>query len=123
MDYQFSFDATHTLVVKCSMGHEAIARWASDELPHSAQAINALKARIERAIAHHQSAVETVRGHEFDLIFDGCDVCVQAHSLGAPCDEMFDDALHEYDAELVASCGSDDFVAFLEHLQAFLAGR
>ncbi|MBE2896481.1 YacL family protein [Pasteurellaceae bacterium HPA106] len=124
MDYQFAFDAQRALVVTCSMGHEALARWACDELPHSQAAISALKARVEHAIAHHTRTPEILHGHEFDLSFDAMDVCVQAHALSLPCDALtLDDTLHEYDAELIAYCGSDDFVVFLDHLQAFLAGR
>lgn len=120
MEYQFTH-SVHGVVAKCSMDHEAFARWLNIELVGNSKELPLILAEIEKCRAaypnHHECVFE---GKEYSLFFDADEVMVKANNLDDAFDEEnMEDGFQFYDQESIAFCGLDDFEKFLLAYQKF----
>jgi uncharacterized protein YacL (UPF0231 family) len=121
MDYQFKTDLYGQPSAKFSMGHEAIARWLSDELSSNQNAVRKLIDLITE-IENGEVGFREFNGTEFQLTINLSGI--QVNPLEGSFDQ--DDFLLEdnniYEGESFAECGLTDFkevlTAWLEFIEA-----
>ncbi len=119
MEFQFT---RNTLMgefyVKCSMGHEIVARWLQEEIGKDQTKIKEVIRLIETA---SQNPVEEMKlmGKEISLSIQQFDVVVEENVLGHEQD-MTDSEFELYDSESTASCGLEDFQAMIEQWEQFV---
>lgn len=121
MEYQFTH-SMHGVVARCSMDHEAFARWLNTEITENPKDLPLIFTEIDRcrnAFPNHYQAV--FEGREYTLLIDSEEVMVKANNL----DDVFDESDMEegfqfYDQESIAFCGLEDFEAFLKAYQQFI---
>ncbi|WP_117233683.1 YacL family protein [Vibrio maerlii] len=119
MEFQFT---RNTLMgefyVKCSMGHEIVARWLQEEVGKELTKIDQVLAIIDQA---KQNPMEEVRleGKEISLSIHQFDVIVEENVLGHE-QELGDSEFDFYDSESTASCGLEDFLTMMEQWHQFI---
>lgn len=111
MDYEFLRDTTGQVIVKFSMGHEAIGHWLNDEVKDDM----ALLADVERRLLSLSGSLAQWQhiGHEYTLLIDAEEVMVRANGISVECDDL-EEGLSYYDEESLSLCGSDDFLLMLK---------
>jgi len=120
MEYQFTH-SIHGVVAKCSMDHEAFARWLNTEITENPKELVKIFAEIEKCRAAYPNHYECVfEGKEYSLFFDCDEVMVKANNLDDAFDEsQIEDGFQFYDQESIAFCGLEDFEKFLKAYQKF----
>lgn len=122
MEYQFTH-TMHGVVAKCSMDHEAFARWLNSEITSNPKDLQAIFNEIARCRQHYPNYYEAVfEGREYTLYLSNDEVVAKANSLEMPFDELDEigEGLNFYDEESIAFCGLEDFEAFLTAYQRFI---
>ncbi|MEZ7718970.1 MULTISPECIES: YacL family protein [Haemophilus] len=121
MEYQFNH-TMHGVITRCSMDHEAFARWLNNEIAGDHEALNTILAEIERCKAAYPNQYEfVVEGKEYSLYFTSDEVMVKANNLEDDFDEsMMEEGFNFYNEESISFCGIDDFEAFLKAYQKFM---
>lgn len=122
MEYQFTH-TMHGVVAKCSMDHEAFADWLNTEIVPRPETLSAIFKEIGRCQENYPNNYEAIfEGREYTLYLNNEEVIVKANSMEMPFDELEDigEGLNFYDAESVASCGLEDFEAFLIAYHQFI---
>ncbi|WBF46263.1 protein YacL [Serratia rubidaea] len=117
MDYEFLRDVTGQVIVRFSMGHEAIGHWINEELKGDLN----LLARIESGAAQVKGSERQwqLEGHEYTLLMDGEEVMIRANQLLFEGDEM-EEGMSYYDEESLSFCGVEDFLAVLKAYRHFM---
>ncbi|WGE90199.1 YacL family protein [Actinobacillus arthritidis] len=120
MEYQFTH-SIHGVVAKCSMDHEAFARWLNTEITENPKELSNIFAEIEKCRATYPNHYECViEGKEYSLFLDCDEVMVKANNLDDAFDEeQMEDGFQFYDQESIAFCGLEDFERFLTAYQKF----
>jgi uncharacterized protein YacL (UPF0231 family) len=120
VDYTFRLDDYQRPVAELAMGHEAFARWLSEELGSKLTAIQHLVKTIERIEAgqlhRHQQT-----GREFQLHIDHDEVEIIALALASDSDDELPEDTELFDQQLYAECGLQDFKQVLRSWQQFVA--
>lgn len=122
MEYQFTH-TMHGVVAKCSMDHEAFARWLNSEIAPNPTDLSIIFDEIARCQAAYPNYYEAVfEGREYTLYLSNEEVVAKANSLDMPFDELDEigEGLNFYDAESIAFCGLEDFEAFLTAYKRFI---
>ncbi|PWC21723.1 hypothetical protein DDT52_05225 [Brenneria roseae subsp. roseae] len=117
MDYEFLRDVTGQVIVRMSMGHEALGHWFNEEVKDNL----ALLEQVEAA-AHSVSGSERqwqYVGHEYTLLLDSEEVMIRANQLEFSVDEM-EDGMSYYDEESLSLCGTDDFLTVMKKYREFV---
>ncbi|VEA67667.1 Uncharacterised protein family (UPF0231) [Serratia plymuthica] len=117
MDYEFLRDVTGQVVVRFSMGHEAIGHWINEELKGDFNLLD----RIEAGAAEVKGSERQwqLEGHEYTLLMDGEEVMIRANLLAFEGDEM-EEGMNYYDEESLSFCGVEDFLAVLKAYRSFM---
>lgn len=119
MEYQFTH-TMHGVVVKCSMDHEAFARWLNTEITTESNLLHDIFAEIAKCKCNlnYEAIFE---GHEYSLYLSAEEVMAKANHLEMDMEdvELMDEGLNFYDEESIAFCGLEDFEAFLIAYQKF----
>lgn len=115
MDYEFLRDVTGQVIVKFSMGHEAIGHWLNDEVKGDLARV----ADVERQLHSLSGSLRQWQhiGHEF--LIDAEKVRVRANGMSVECDAL-EEGLSYYDEESLSLCGSDDFLLMLSRYRQFI---
>lgn len=122
MEYQFTH-SVHGVVARCSMDHEAFARWLNSEMVDNPTKLPHIFAEIEKCRRLYPKPHEAAFiGKEYSLYFDYDEVMVKANNLHDDFDdeEELEEGLSYYQEESLAFCGLDDFEAFLLAYQKFI---
>lgn len=120
MEYQFTH-TMHGVVAKCSMDHEAFARWLNTEVADNPLYLSELLLQIEQC--RRSPAYEWVfEGREYSLYLSMEEVIAKANHIDLFADEAdeLEEGMRFYNEESVAFCGLEDFEAFLLAYQRFL---
>lgn len=120
MEYDFVRDLTGKVLVKSSMGHEAIGQWLNEEVSGNISLLDQVEQQLD-AVAGSLRQWQHI-GHEYTLLMDGEEVMVRANDLLFVNDEL-EDGMSYYDDESLALCGTDDFRHLLQQYRAFLTGN
>lgn len=108
--------------VKCSMGHEVVARWLQEEIAQDRTKIAHVLQLLETA--RTQSGQELVcLGREISLSVLGDEVLVQENALMQGQSFEFESEFELYDSESFAASGLDDFESLLLNWENFITGR
>lgn len=120
MEYLFTH-SVHGVVAKCSMDHEAFARWLNSEIIENPKDLALIFDEIEKCRQVYPNQYECVfEGREYSLFIDYYEVMVKANNLEDAFDEnQIEEGFQFYDQESIAFCGLDDFEAFLKAYQKF----
>lgn len=121
MEYQFTH-TMHGVIARCSMDHEAFARWLNTEITPRPQDLALIFEQIELCRQTYPNFYEWLfEGKEYTLYINGDEVMVKANNLEDTFDEAeMESGFHFYDQESLAFCGLDDFEKFLKGYQTFL---
>ena len=121
MEYQFTH-SMHGVIARCSMDHEAFARWLNTEITDNSKDLSLILTEIERCKQAFPNQYQAVfEGREYTLILDSDEVIVKANNLEDPIDEdLMEEGLQFYDQESIAFCGLEDFEAFLNAYREFM---
>lgn len=122
MEYQFTH-TMHGVVTKCSMDHEAFARWLNTELAANPQDLAKILQEIDRCRKAFPNYYEAIfEGREYSLYISYDEVVAKANNLEMKFDDLDEigEGLNYYDEESIAFCGLEDFEAFLIAYQRFL---
>lgn len=121
MEYQFTH-SMHGVIARCSMDHEAFARWLNTEITENSKDLSLILIEIERCKQAFPNQYQAVfEGREYTLILDSDEVIVKANNLEDPIDEdLMEEGLQFYDQESIAFCGLEDFEAFLNAYREFM---
>lgn len=120
MEYQFTH-TMHGVVAKCSMDHEAFARWLNTEISSEPKQLHDIFTEIAKCkISPNYEAI--FEGREYSLYLNAEEVMAKANNLEMDVDdfEQMDEGLNFYDDESIAFCGLEDFEAFLAAYDKFL---
>ena len=112
----------HGVIARCSMDHEAFARWLNTEITENSKDLSLILTEIERCKQAFPNQYQAVfEGREYTLILDSDEVIVKANNLEDPIDEdLMEEGLQFYDQESIAFCGLEDFEAFLNAYREFM---
>ncbi len=118
MDYQFSRDIYGNAQAKLSMGHEAFARFLSEEVAHNSSLCQKLFNEMQ-SITQGSKSQFIYTGQDFELYLDRQKVEVSAHTVNHSFDDfpIDNESIGEadfYDQEHQAECGFEDFRHLLE---------
>lgn len=122
MEYQFTH-TMHGVVAKCSMDHEAFARWINTEIAQDPKDLPKILQEIDRCKKAFPSNYEAIfEGHEYTLYISYDEVVAKANNLEMQFDDLDEigEGLNFYDEESIAFCGLEDFEAFINAYQRFL---
>ncbi|AUI65764.1 MULTISPECIES: YacL family protein [Glaesserella] len=122
MEYQFTH-TMHGVVAKCSMDHEAFARWLNTEISPNPKELNNIFAEIEHCRHTKDINYEWIlEGKEYSLYLNIEEVMVKANNLEMTFEEIeaVEDGFSFYDEESIAFCGLEDFEMFLTAYQKFI---
>ncbi|WP_324681943.1 YacL family protein [Bibersteinia trehalosi] len=122
MEYQFTH-TMHGVVAKCSMDHEAFARWLNTELAPNPKDLDKILQEIDRCRKSFPNHYEALfEGHEYSLYISYEEVVAKANNLEMALDDLdaIAEGLNYYDEESIAFCGLEDFEAFLTAYQRFV---
>ncbi|ADN00010.1 protein YacL [Dickeya dadantii] len=117
MDYEFLRDVTGQVVVRMSMGHEAVGHWLNEEVKGQQAVLDEVEAAV-RDLAGSERQWER-SGHEYTLLLDSEEVMVRANQLAFETDEL-EEGMSYYDEESLSLCGLEDFLELLEKYRAFV---
>lgn len=120
MEYQFTH-TMHGVVAKCSMDHEAFARWINSEIAHDPSDLPEIFTQI--AFCKKSPTYKAVfEGKEYSLYLNADEVMAKANNIDMDFDdfEQMEEGLNFYNEESVAFCGLEDFEAFLMAYVKFL---
>lgn len=120
MEYQFTH-TMHGVVAKCSMDHEAFARWLNTEISSEPKQLHDIFTEIAKCrISPNYEAI--FEGREYSLYLNAEEVMAKANNLEMDVDdfEQMDEGLNFYDDESIAFCGLEDFEVFLTAYEKFL---
>ncbi|ANE74800.1 MULTISPECIES: protein YacL [Dickeya] len=117
MDYEFLRDVTGQVVVRMSMGHEAVGHWLNEEVKGQQAVLDEVEAAV-RELAGSERQWERA-GHEYTLLLDSEEVMVRANQLAFETDEL-EEGMSYYDEESLSLCGLEDFLELLEKYRAFV---
>lgn len=117
MDYEFLRDVTGQVIVRFSMGHEAIGHWINEEVKGDFNLLD----RIEAGAAEVKGSERQwqLEGHEYTLLMDGEEVMIRANQLEFEGDEM-EEGMNYYDEESLSFCGVEDFLLVLKAYRSFM---
>ncbi|HEJ6972068.1 TPA: YacL family protein [Serratia marcescens] len=117
MDYEFLRDVTGQVIVRFSMGHEAIGHWINEEVKGDFNLLD----RIEAGAAEVKGSERQwqLEGHEYTLLMDGEEVMIRANQLEFEGDEM-EKGMNYYDEESLSICGVEDFLRVLKAYRSFM---
>ncbi|WPD74800.1 protein YacL [Dickeya fangzhongdai] len=117
MDYEFLRDVTGQVVVRMSMGHEAVGHWLNEEVKGQQAVLDEVEAAV-RELAGSERQWERP-GHEYTLLLDSEEVMVRANQLAFETDEL-EEGMSYYDEESLSLCGLEDFLELLEKYRTFV---
>ncbi|KAE9534194.1 YacL family protein [Ursidibacter arcticus] len=120
MEYQFTH-TMHGVVAKCSMDHEAFARWLNTELSNNPKELQDIFTEIAKCrIAPNYEAI--FEGKEYTLYLSADEVMAKANNLDMAFDDLdeMEEGFNFYNEESIAFCGLEDFEAFLQAYQRFV---
>ncbi|KFX05302.1 MULTISPECIES: protein YacL [Pectobacterium] len=117
MDYEFLRDVTGQVIVRMSMGHEAIGHWFNEEVKGQLTILTDVE-DAARSVAGSERQWRRV-GHEYTLLLDEEEVMVQANQLSFTTDEL-EEGMSYYDEESLSLCGLDDFLTLVEKYREFI---
>ncbi|AIR70679.1 protein YacL [Dickeya fangzhongdai] len=117
MDYEFLRDVTGQVVVRMSMGHEAVGHWLNEEVKGQQEVLDEVEAAV-RELAGSERQWERP-GHEYTLLLDSEEVMVRANQLAFETDEL-EEGMSYYDEESLSLCGLEDFLELLEKYRTFV---
>ncbi|KAA9002570.1 UPF0231 family protein [Affinibrenneria salicis] len=117
MDYEFLRDVTGQVMVRMSMGHEAVGHWFNEEVKGNLALLSEVQAAA-RSVAGSERQWQHV-GHEYTLLLDGEEVMIRANQLAFAMDEM-EEGMSYYDEESLSLCGTDDFLAVVAKYRDFV---
>ncbi|MGL6020757.1 MAG: protein YacL [Gibbsiella quercinecans] len=117
MDYEFLRDVTGQVMVRFSMGHEAIGHWINEEVKGDLALLDKIEAGAEQVKGSERQW--QLEGHEYTLLMDGEEVMIRANQLAFEGDEM-EEGMNYYDDESLSFCGVEDFLAALKAYRAFI---
>ncbi|AJC67635.1 MULTISPECIES: protein YacL [Dickeya] len=120
MDYEFLRDVTGQVVVRMSMGHEAVGHWLNEEVKGQQAVLDEVEAAV-RELSGSERQWERA-GHEYTLLLDSEEVMVRANQLAFETDEL-EEGMSYYDEESLSLCGLEDFLELLEKYRAFVDKR
>ena len=120
MEYQFTH-TVHGVVAKCSMDHEAFARWLNCEISSNSKELDNLFIEIEKCKRSPQYEV-AFEGKEYSLYLSADEVMAKANNLEMTFEEFeqMEDGFGFYNEESISFCGLEDFEMFLIAYQRFL---
>lgn len=120
MEYQF-IHTMHGVIARCSMDHEAFARWLNTEIAGDNKVLTQILIEIERCKSNYPNQYEfVVEGKEYSLYCSSDEVIVKANNLDDDFDEnMIEEGFNFYNEESIAFCGLEDFETFLLAYQKF----
>ncbi|OOR98178.1 hypothetical protein B0187_09565 [Haemophilus paracuniculus] len=120
MEYQFTH-TMHGVMTKCSMDHEAFARWINTEISENPIQLATIFEKIALCKKSTASDYEWIfEGREYSLYLNADEVMVKANHLEDVFDEeSLEEGFSFYDQESIAFCGLEDFEAFLTAYQKF----
>ncbi|KAE9540250.1 YacL family protein [Ursidibacter maritimus] len=120
MEYQFTH-TMHGVVAKCSMDHEAFARWLNTELSNNPKELQDIFTEIAKCrIAPNYETI--FEGKEYTLYLSADEVMAKANNLDMAFDDLdeMEEGFNFYNEESIAFCGLEDFEAFLQAYQRFV---
>lgn len=123
MEFQFTH-TIHGVMAKCSMDHEAFGRWLNTEIAHRPQDLVNIFDEIEKCRLANSPYYEAIfEGREYSLYLNADEVMAKANNIDIAFDDLqeMEEGFHFYNEESIAFCGLDDFEAFLQAYQRFLA--
>lgn len=122
MEFQFYRLDRQTVNVSCSMEHEAVARWANNEIQGDLKKIKEILVILKQCQTTPHTVDKIITGKEFSLHINRDEVMVKANILFDEnlSDEILEDDLQFYDEENMALCGLDDFIHFLNEYCQFI---
>lgn len=114
MDFRFT-SHSGSVSVTCSMEHQALANWFNTEVRLNSALIDTALAALQKANAFSFGQEVCLIGTEYSLFIHADEVVIKANNLAInhTSQPIFDDDLHYYDEESIASCGQEDFEHFL----------
>lgn len=120
MEYQFTH-TMHGVMAKCSMDHEAFARWLNTEMAPEPTLLVEVFEHIGYCRTHpfYEWVLE---GQEFSLYLSAEEVMVKANNIDMSFEDFdeMEEGMNFYNEESVAFCGLEDFELFLQAYQRFL---
>ncbi|OBX05600.1 hypothetical protein QV06_01945 [Gallibacterium genomosp. 3] len=122
MEFQFYRLDRQTVNVSCSMEHEAVARWANNEIQGDLKKIKEILVILKQCHTTPHTVDKIITGKEFSLHINRDEVMVKANILFDEnlSDEILEDDLQFYDEENMALCGLEDFIHFLNEYCQFI---
>ncbi|WJV53276.1 protein YacL [Prodigiosinella aquatilis] len=117
MDYEFLRDLTGQVIVKMSMGHEAVGHWFNEEVKSQLVLLDEIE-NAARDIAGSERQWQHI-GHEYTLLLDSEEVLIRANQLELDGDEI-EEGMSYYDEESLSLCGLDDFLDLVVKYRAFV---
>ncbi|OOH91779.1 hypothetical protein BMT54_01345 [Pasteurellaceae bacterium 15-036681] len=122
MEYQFTH-TMHGVIAKCSMDHEAFARWLNTEIVSNPKDLAKIFQEIEKCRQVYPNNYEAIfEGKEYTLYLSNEEVMVKANNLDMAFEDLdeLEDGFNFYNEESLAFCGLEDFEAFLNAYQKFV---
>ena len=81
LEYQFTH-SMHGVIARCSMDHDAFARWLNTEITENSKDLSLILTEIERCKQAFPNQYQAVfEGREYTLILDSDEVIVKANNL------------------------------------------
>ncbi|MFC3396624.1 protein YacL [Brenneria rubrifaciens] len=117
MDYEFLRDVTGQVIVRVSMGHEAIGHWLNEEVKGQLALLDEVE-DAARLVTGSERQWRKV-GHEYTLLLDEEEVMIQANQLEFTVDEM-EEGMSYYDEESLSLCGLEDFLRLVAKYREFV---
>lgn len=120
MEYQFTH-TMHGVMAKCSMDHEAFARWLNTEVSPEPKMLKDLFTEIAKC--KRSNNYEAIfEGREYSIYLNAEEVMAKANNLDMDTDdfEQMEEGFHFYNEESIAFCGLEDFEAFLQAYERFI---
>ncbi|WP_375752627.1 YacL family protein [Vibrio sp. HN007] len=121
MEFQFTKNSlTGGLRIKCSMGHEVVARFLEEEVTTSKPKIVELLESVQKIKSGEMTEL-TIRATEISAYLTADEVVIQENVL-AYGEEMDSDSEFDfYDSESTSACGLEDFEKLLSSLLEFIS--
>ncbi|WP_428771407.1 YacL family protein [Vibrio sp.] len=120
MEFEFiRISLTGEFRVKCSMGHEVVARWLEEEIALDTAKLDRLEAMIAAAKSVLASSQQLL-GTEYSMQINADEVLVQANAMALDSEESLEEDWQLYDSESIASCGLEDFQALISQWREFV---
>ncbi|WP_409308111.1 protein YacL [Pectobacterium sp. B1J-3] len=117
MDYEFLRDVTGQVIVRMSMGHEAVGHWFNEEVKGQLTVLDEVE-HAASSVAGSERQWQKI-GHEYTLLLDAEEVIIQANQLEFTTDAM-EEGMSYYDEESLSLCGLDDFLGLTAKYREFV---